>query len=625
MSGLVALLDRDGGAVDPGVFRAALEAIDHRGPDGRGAWRDEPVALGHQQLQSTPESRVDDQPYREGDLVVTADARLDNRDELFRALELSVDEPVPDSHLLLESYRKWGERCVDHLVGAFAFAVWDDTEKTLFCARDHMGVKPLYYHQSDSQFSVASEMRSLLRHPSVSHGLNDVRVGDFFVGRFGEKSNTIYNDLARLPPAHAVSVTTDTVEMWQYWDLDPTRTVVLDSDAKYERRFRELFQQAVECRLRTAGSVGTTLSGGMDSSSVTVVARDILPDSEPLHTFSLVFNDAPSSDEREYIKTLTERSGIAAQYIALDDIGVLVDRDVVFDDIDEPPFNTMHYGLWELAKRAADTDTCIILDGAFGDAATGYGISLLQQLLRTGQWLRLWSELNQLSDGMTASVPGLFVNHAAKPLIPDPLLRMYRSLRGAPVLERQMNPTLSNDFIERIGLRSRYKRLYEDRALFGRHPRRMQYDSIMSANLTMVLEATDKKFARHGIEMRHPFTDKRLLEFSLAIPTAQQLAGGWTRSIIRRALSDLLPDKIRYRVWKTTVTEGFYNALAHDDDALQACLAAPGDLTKYVDIDELRRAHYRFQREESPDPREARALWRALSFRTWLDQGAATE
>jgi asparagine synthase (glutamine-hydrolysing) len=204
VSGLVALLDRDGGTVDRDVFRAALDAIDHRGPDGCGSWRDGPVALGHQQLQSTPESRVDDQPYRDGDLVVTADARLDNRDELFGALDIfPTGGPVPDSHLLLEAYREWGAHCVDHLVGAFAFAVWDEAAGQLFCARDHLGVKPLYYAHAGDTFAAASEVKALLTHPAVATTLDEAKIGDFLLNVWDNKERTYYEAVSRLPPAHA--------------------------------------------------------------------------------------------------------------------------------------------------------------------------------------------------------------------------------------------------------------------------------------------------------------------------------------------------------------------------------------------------------------------------------------
>jgi len=199
-----------------------------------------------------------------------------------------------------------GEHCPEHLIGSFAFVIWDADEETAFCARDRFGVKPLYVYSGDDAFAVASEMKALLALPFVSPAVDEVNIGDFLEGTFHDKERTFYQSLRRLPPAHATTVRGDDTEEWQYWDLDPTRTISLESDAAYERRFRELFEQAVDCRLRSSGTVGTSLSGGLDSSSITVMARELLPEQQSLHTFSNVYDDAPSADEREFIESVTD-------------------------------------------------------------------------------------------------------------------------------------------------------------------------------------------------------------------------------------------------------------------------------------------------------------------------------
>lgn len=620
MSGLVAVLDRDGGSVDRDRLRAALDRIDHRGPDGRGAWRDGPVGLGHQQLRSTPEARVDDQPHRDGDLVVTGDTRLDNRDELFRALDVpSGGEPTPDSHLLLDAYREWGTACVDHLVGAFAFAVWDGAAGRLFCARDHFGVKPLYYHRSADVFAAASEIKSVLAEPSVPRSLDETRVGDVLVGLFGDKTNTTYESVRRLPPAHATVVDADGAETWQYWDLDPTRTVSLDSDAAYERRFRELFERAVADRLRTPDPVGVTLSGGMDSSSVTVMARDRLPADRPLHTFSWAFDDAPESDEREYVEPVVARDGITPHDVSTNDAEALGDADEVFRYFDEPPHNPMHFAWWETLDRASTVGVGTLLTGALGDSAVSYGLGLFPDLFRAGRLGTLYGQLGALSDRRGASVPTLFKRLVVLPMVPDPVLRRIRALRGQRVLEDRWNPTLDPAFVDRTGLRARHRDAHEDWDTFRQTARRQQYESVTQGLSVAELEEIDLRAAAFGVEPRHPFADKRLVEFSLATPAAQQFSDGFTRSMVRRSLDDLLPEKVRTRLGKTSVSEGFWRALAREDDRLRAMLDRPGRLAEFVDLDALRAAYDRFAADDAEtDHHEARALWRALSLWEWL-------
>ena len=200
MSGIAAVFDRTGAGPDPDRLHQMVSAMEHRGPDGSGEWSNDIVGIGHQQLVTTPQGTVDDQPYTHDGLAVASDARLDNRPELLRRLGLTdVSRTVPDSHLLLEAYREWGDGCVNELIGAFAFVVWDSSKKTLFCARDHFGVKPLYYHITDDVFAVASEPKSLLTLPGFTPSLDESRVGDFLLGRLEDKTNSFYESVRRLP------------------------------------------------------------------------------------------------------------------------------------------------------------------------------------------------------------------------------------------------------------------------------------------------------------------------------------------------------------------------------------------------------------------------------------------
>jgi len=595
-----------------------LDRIDHRGPDGRGLWLEDCIGLGHQQLQSTPEGEYDDQPYREGDLVVTADVRLDNRAELFDLL--SIAEPpdrVPDSRLLLAAFREWGEQCVDHLIGAYAFVVWDGSTTSVFCARDHFGVKPLYYCLSESVFAVASEMKALLALPTVSKLPDDVKIGDFLVGNFQDKSRTYYADIRRLPPAHATVVKPDWTESWQYWDLDPTRTVTLDSDAAYERRFRDLFEQAVQCRLRTNGTVGTALSGGLDSSSITVVAGDLLPPETQLHAFSNVYDDAPASDEREFIEAVADRPGITSHYVPMDDVGSFEYQDRMMEYYDLPPHDSMHHAVWERIRRADREGVDVLLEGVLGDSATGYGLGLLAEQLRTGRWRQLVRELRAMSTVGGARVHRLFLQNAVDPLVPRPLKRTYKRLRGQPVLTERKNPTLDQRFVDRVALGDRLRERETNWALLRETGRRRQYRSLTFGTITASLETADLVNAAYGIEPRYPFTDKRLVEFSLAMPTSQQLSDGWTRSIIRRALADRLPEAIRTRPWKTDMSQGFWNSLSKETDRLERLIDEPGRLDGYLDLTALEAAYDRFSDE--PNTRDARALWRALSLAVWFD------
>lgn len=620
MSGFVALFNRSGADVRDERFQAMLDAIDHRGPDGSGTWRDNGIALGHQQLRSTPQARYDDQPTRHADIVVTGDIRIDNRDKLLDTLPISdPPEVIPDSRIVAGAYREWGVECVSHLVGSFAFVVWDNSESRLFLARDRFGVKPLYYHLDEDVFAAASEKKALLTLPSVPGAVDDVKIGDFLLAMYEDQRRTFFESVQRLPPAHAMTVGADQRDTRRYWDLDPSRTVTLESDTAYECRFRELFEQAVGSRLRSdpGGRVGTTLSGGMDSSSIAVVARDLLSADTPLATFSNVYDEAPSSDEREFIEPVTRREGIEPNYVFPESTGVVVDEPVWRTHLDQPPHNTMHFAVWERTKRAADAGMTAVLDGALGDSATGYGLGLFSELFRAGRWRHLYAELDAMADVVDASVRHLFVRHVLSAFVPDRVTQLRRRLRGDPAPLNAENPTLDPRFVERADLRARHRENRLQNTLFAPRARTLQHRSLLTGRNTTNFEVLDLIHAAFGVEPRYPFTDVRLVEFSLAIPPTQQFAEGYTRSIIRRALADLLPEEVQWRPWKTPVNEAFWNALGREE-RLNGVDDIDGPLAEYLDPDALKAARDRF--EADPTSADARALWRALSVSIWLDE-----
>lgn len=622
MSGIVCVFNRDQGLLRSETVETATNAIAHRGPHGSGVWTDERIGLGHQKLQTTPEGVYDEQPEREDGLVVVSDARVDNRDELLQSLDFSAPPArIPDSHILLEAYREWGHGCVERLNGSFSFVVWDADARTVFCARDHFGVKPLYYYLGDDLLAVASEPKALLSIPTVPTDVDDLMIADFLMHRFEGKTRSYFDSVKRLAPAHAMTISAGKTETWQYWDLDPTRTVTLESDAAYERRFRELFEQAVGDRLRTSGEIGADLSGGLDSSTVTVIARHLLPDDETLHTFSDVYDDAPSSDEREFIELIAERDGIEPNYVFLDDIGVLIDIDEVLRYLDHPPHNATHFGKWTRAKHIDETGVRVHLKGEQGDETVSHGFGYLSELLIKGRWLRLNRELEALGDVMDASRRQLLVNITLPMLVPSSARRLNRKLRGNPSPVERANPTLNPTFARNHDLQRRYNSMNTELPIYKQNAAYQQYLDLTSGRNTTTFETIDLIDAAFGIEPRYPFTDVRLVEFALATPPNQQLSDGYTRSILRRSVGDMLPEKIQWRPWKTMPGEAVNNALRNEQQRLQRFVENPEGVTKYLDEEAIRASYARYIEEESNLDR--RSLTKALSLSAWLAKHGA--
>jgi asparagine synthase (glutamine-hydrolysing) len=393
MSGITGLVSLNGAPVDRRVVRRMVEAMPHRGPDGRTTWCEGSVGLGHCMLMTTPESLYEEQPVRslDGRYTVTADARLDNREELLALLRprrVGGREPT-DSELILEAYMRWGDACVDHLLGDFAFAVWDSTERRLFCARDHLGVRPLSYHYaSGGVFAFGTEIKAILEVPGVPRRLNEQQVADYLVGMREDAESTIYADILRLAPGHLAVVDATGLRVRRYYELEPATDVGPDwTDERYAERFHELFQEAVRSRLRSAYPIGSELSGGLDSSYVTCVARDILREGgrDPLHTISLVFDRVSSCDERPYIDAVLAGGGVQPHFAAGDSIGPLSNLEEVYDVLDDGVVGNNQQLRWVSLGVAREAGVRVLLDGLDGDLVVGHGHSYLGELARAWQ------------------------------------------------------------------------------------------------------------------------------------------------------------------------------------------------------------------------------------------------
>ena len=316
MSGLAAIVHFDGSRVDARIVQEMTGAVAHRGPDGGREWIKDSVGLGHRILRTTPEDAREHQPLcdESGQVCLTFDGRVDNREELARCLnaEGARLREDTDSELVLKAYLQWGEGAPLRILGDFAFAIWDGRLRALFCARDVFGIRPLNYYWGGNFVLIASELHQLLCDRRVKPVPNEGMVAEFLAGEPRSLEETLWEGILRLPPAHFMWVRAGGLEKRRYWDFDLSREVRYGSDEEYAEHFLELLREAVRCRLRSSGPVAAQLSGGLDSSSVCVMAKELLREqgrAESLETYSLVF-PGMSCDESEYIQATAQQAGL---------------------------------------------------------------------------------------------------------------------------------------------------------------------------------------------------------------------------------------------------------------------------------------------------------------------------
>jgi asparagine synthase (glutamine-hydrolysing) len=378
VSGFVGLANAGGAPVDRRLLEHLTDAMAYCGPDGRDTWAGESAGLGHALLSPTSELGRRDaerQPSTlDGKTWIAADARIDARPELARDLRAAgreVAADAPDWQLVLHAHAVWGVRCPEHLLGDFAFAIWDSERRELLCARDHFGVIPFFYADAGHGLAFGNVLRALLSHPDVSDALNDQAIGHFLALDCNDDlTTTTFADVRSLPPAHTLAWRDGDVRIRRYWELDPAPPELrLKRGQEYVERFAAVLDRAVDDRLR-ANRVGAHLSGGMDSSSLVATAGAVLSrrdDRCELRAYTIVYGDLmPEDEEGRYAAQIATRLNLPLEMIVADDYaGRPPDGDVrwAFPEPFRIPNQLPDY---ELAARAARFSR-ILLSGLGGD------------------------------------------------------------------------------------------------------------------------------------------------------------------------------------------------------------------------------------------------------------------
>lgn len=650
MGAIFGIHDRQGQAAGPEQMAALDAALAHRGNEVAGCWSGQGVSLGVRNFHTTPESLLETPPRPAGErgLVIVGDCRIDNRDELSRSLGDHTDNPCADAALVLAAYERWGGDCVDHLVGDFAFAIFDPGNGELFCARDHFGAKPFCYTQQHGRFAFASEAKALVIAGLVPDDVDEARIADFLLMQLNDKELTFYRNVRRLPPAHVMVVRRDGTDIRRYWRpvADGSGAGLTDEDAA--TRFRELFEQAVECRLRSVHPVGSFLSGGLDSSAVTVVANRLLAvNALPLQTFSAVFPGVPASDESQWMALVAQQADAEGRPLHrhlfhADETGPLEVVDRVTDCLGAPSSAANVYQPWQMLRMARDAGVRVMLTGHDGDTVVSHGFAVLTELAIAGRWDEVERQLVDAAtilgnyEGVRKSLVRTYLR-----TVPGHLWRAghrLRALRAIGQFFRRYGGSRRKLLREMLGrAAARVHSGFAAPAFAGSATFRarqampvMQMGAsaaedhvrgIDSGLMACAFEDIECVSSAFGIESRHPFFDKRLLEFCLSLPVRHKIRDGWTRVIQREAMRGVLPEALRTRPDKSNLEHNFTVSLAHDEARLAGVLeilenGEAGTPGAYMDAGLVARALARYR--QTPKANDALLLYLAAGFASWL-------
>jgi asparagine synthase (glutamine-hydrolysing) len=550
MSGIVAIINLDGRPVTPSQLDSMAAALAHRGVDGCRLHCQDSVGLGHLALHTTPESVTERQPWSDegGEIWVLFDGRADNREELEKAVDargLRLRNSS-DVELVLRSYQAFGLDFAERILGDFALLIWDGRERRLIGARDIVGERPFYYARVGSTVFVASEIRALLTQPDISRDPNLGMVAEHLADRVVTPSETLFQSIRSLQPAHLLIATATNEKTSRYWSPDLRRDLHLADDREYGEHFGEIFREVVKCRLRSVGPIATDLSGGLDSSSVVSMIQDLqgagAVEGDGFEYLSLVFPDEPC-DESQWIEAVERRWNLRTNRLEPTKIRPHQCRRQVafYRDLPDYPNGTMSD---ELRLLARDRGCRVRITGLGGDEWLAGSPRHTTDFLRKGQLIHLARQLRADAIGLNTTRTGLLWRSLV-PLIPEPIRKARRRLRSRDPMPPWLGPALRKNVD--LSARGQPK---ADKTGFRSHAQANIAALLSNGFAVHRAEMEERAAAAAGLELREPFMDRRIIEFALALPEEQRWRGMRRKFVLRTAMAELLPPEVLTRTDK---------------------------------------------------------------------------
>jgi asparagine synthase (glutamine-hydrolysing) len=583
---------------DEQTLARMAEAMAHRGPDDQQTWSDDVCGLAFRRLAVIDLHPRSSQPLHLGDLHLAFNGEIYNYRELREELRGLGHQFVTegDGEVILHAWRAWGEAALDRMNGMFAMALWDAAASTLTLASDPFGEKPLYYVEQPGRLVFASDIRAIL-HAADAGGPNDEALAAFVAREQSpDPAASFFRSVRRLPGANLLRWSDGRASVRRYWtpaELEAPRTY---DEAVAE--LRELLVDSIRIRLRSDVPVGTSLSGGIDSSTIaTLIAQ--LDANHRRHAFTASFAGS-SADERHYADLAANAAAVIEHHIIEPQpASFLEDLEQVVRDQEEPFGSAAIYAQWCVFRAARETGVVVLLDGQGADELFGGYEGQVREALRPRGAAAVARGLASRGPERQAALASVNAHPAGRLM-----LRALGRVIGSPYASRDAAHVASSHPPPQPAFMSR-----------GGALRQELVSETFVTSLPMLLRYADRDSMAHSREVRLPFLDRRIAEFAFSLPADFLYRDGVTKSVLRDAARDLVPseilarrDKLAFgppqdawlasREWQTRVAQ-----LLLDRDALGAALYDRSAIEA-----DLRRGKWR----------DSRAVWRLLSVELWL-------
>jgi len=546
VSALAGLVRFDSSPADAASVSRMIDCVGHRGADWRSVWTHGSVSFAYRWRRTGPSQPVDRQPLvdpRSG-VAIVMDGRLDNRRELCDHLDVEDADYCSDAQLVLAAYARWELEAVPHLLGDFAFGLWDPRARQIHLVRDALGMRGLSFTEGPDFVAFATEPRQLLRIDGMERRPNVGFVAEWVAGRMSHPSQTIFAGVERVQPAHTVTFTPEGRRTSRYWDIDPRREIRYRDDRDYVEHFRGLYREAVRARLRGVDQVGVFLSGGLDSSSLVAMAARVERGGRPVRVraYSLTCDGLPDGDDEQSASTVARFCSVPLACVPFREAGVEFYVTMARSLEDTIP-SAIGDGRASLARQAAVDGCRMLFDGTGGDEWFGGAYQHAADLLKSGRLVAAVRQLRAAARTLQGHSALELAKSSVWTLVPD---RLRPALKRVLPRREHMPRGFNREFASRIGLIERTTTPLTDR----------RFESIATgtayATATHPLTSYSwEEVARHdelyGVELVAPLMDRRLAEFAMAIPEEQRWWGTESKRVLRRAMVGLLPDSTLHR------------------------------------------------------------------------------
>ena len=547
--------------IDAELLNRLWLSLSDRGPDGGDVTIDGAVGLCYRAFNTNRGSRCETQPFvsRDGHALVL-DGRIDNRKDLIAGVSLHHGGIVTDVEIVMAAFLKWGDEFAEHVVGEFAFALWDPHRRSLLLGRDHIGARTLYFYKDDERVIFSSELEPLIDVAAAPLEVNEEYIAGYLTYD-PEPHLTPYQHFHSVGPFHVIRFANDgRLRKSAYWSLNRVKEIRYQTDEEYEADFLDRFKAAVGAPLRSDLPVCADLSGGLDSTAIVCAADELIASAEvetpQLEAVSEVSHGSPSSDERKWIRYVEEHRGRVGHYIFEDDYPLLSLLSVANASRTLNPLlfcAAQHRAIHDLMQKL---NSRVLLSGLGGDEITCGNPDPspeLADLLTMGHLAQLNASLKSWSVHLKRSYSTLLWRNTLVPLLPRRLGMRFKGIAKLPVL-------FDKTFCNRMHLTERVYAIVEP----FNCDLPSQRDQALGFWTAIRGIASGIRREVSGVDVSYPFLDRRLVEFMQAIPHTQRIRAGENRSLMRRSLKGLLPERIAKRKSKGNPQEVLTRAIARE-------------------------------------------------------------